>query len=834
MTRIVPKHYHLLIRPDLSSFLFEGNLELELVAPDPVEEVVLNALELAFQQCAVNVGDEWLHCKWEVDVDAETVCLRFPKAVCGDFRIKIDYSGTINDKLAGFYRSSYTYGNETRPLAVTQFEESSARMAFPCFDHPGFKATFDVTMIVDSALTAISNGDIVRETAEGDGLKRVVFETTPKMSTYLLFFGVGDFEWRRDRKDQRVRAAAVPGMADGLDMGLEFGRKSLDFCEQYFGIPYPMSKLDLIAVPDFAFGAMENWGAVVFRENLLLYNPAKTSQAGKERICEVIAHEIVHQWFGNLVSPSDWKYLWLNESFATFFANRILDYYCPEWNVWDQFLHDQTSVALVRDALWETIAIEMPGGSEHVVINAATAPIIYNKGGGILNQMRGYIGEENFQQGLTRYLDNHAYECAESRHLWESYGSTGDKPVASMMESWVSQPGYPVITVRKTGTELHLVQERFTYIPPKDDSFVSPLWPVPLGVKTFAQDGGEMQFDILLDKKEVLLHVGPDVAALKLNAGQTGFYRVHYDSEEMLTALGDRVADKSLSSADRWGLQEDLFAMARGGRVAPSRYLDFLDAYSEEIAFLPVIGIAGNLHLMYLVANGSLREQTAEAGRRFLEKVLDRIGYDPKEGEENTIRLLRDGILFRALMFGSDPVRVWGSKKFQTLLEGGGIHPDIMQSVFKMGAWLRPGDAFEWFSAHLKTSESEHERMNILMGMGCFSDEAVIRGALAHALDHVPQRNRHLPVVCCAANPVAQPFLWDWFLSNISRLEAFHPLLFERVIDALVPVCGLGREASVRDFFAEYLSKKKLGAATIRIALEFLMVNKKMRKVGGW
>ncbi len=834
MTSAAAKHYQLCIRPDLSSFTFKGNVEIVLNAPDPVEEIELNALELSFNQCEVDAGGGWQPCICEADPESETVSIRFPEAISGDLRVRIAYSGSINDKLAGFYRSSYTRGGEIRPLAVTQFEESSARMAFPCFDHPKYKATFDVTLIVHEDLTAISNGDVLSETPEGEGVKRVVFETTPKMSTYLLFFGVGDFEWVRDEKDRRVRAAAVPGSTGGLGLGLEFGRKSLGFCEQYFGIPYPMSKLDLIGVPDFAFGAMENWGAVVFRENLLLYDPQKTSQAGKERICEVIAHEIVHQWFGNLVSPADWKYLWLNESFATFFANRILDHYCPEWHVWDQFLYSQTSIALSRDALRETIAIEMPGGEEHVVINAATAPIIYNKGGGILNQMQGYIGEESFQSGLNRYLKDHAYGCAESRDLWGAYGTVSDKPVARMMESWVSQPGFPVVTVRKNGTELHIDQERFFYLASEDEGSpqVSSVWPVPLAVETFSETGGRMRFDIMLDKKEVLLHVGADVTALKLNAGQTGFYRVHYASEEMLDALGKQVADKTLSAADRWGLQEDLFAMVRGGRVAPSRYLDFLAAYPEEEDFLPSIGMAVNLHLMYLVATGSLREQTAAVGKRLLESILGRIGFEPKDGEANTTRMLRDAILFRAMLFNSDTARSWGEKMFLRFLDEGAIHPDIQRSVMQMGAWLMPATAIERLIDQLGASGSEHERMNILAAMGCLSDEAAMRRALAYTLDQVPQRNRHLPLMSCAANPKANVYMWEWFESNLTRLETFHPILFERVIDSLVPVCGLGREDTVRSFFKEYLSHKKTGEATIRIALEFLTVNERTRAMG--
>jgi tricorn protease interacting factor F2/3 len=236
------------------------------------------------------------------------------------------------------------------------------------------------------------------------------------MSTYLVFFGVGEFEFTHDEKDDRVRVATLPGMQAFAHFGADLGRKSLEFSESYYGIAYPLPKMDLIAIPDFAFGAMENWGAITFRENLLLHYPDVTSKSGEERIFEVIAHEIAHQWFGNLVTPSDWKYLWLNESFATFFGFGVVDHYCPDWDTWQQFLYSMTGPALTRDALHETFAIEIPGG-EHVVINSSTAPIIYNKGGSILRQIRGYIGEDSFKQGLQHYLKTYEYDCAASSRV---------------------------------------------------------------------------------------------------------------------------------------------------------------------------------------------------------------------------------------------------------------------------------------------------------------------------------------------------------------------------------------------------------------------------------
>jgi tricorn protease interacting factor F2/3 len=343
MQPVAPKNYQIHLIPDFDNFTFTGNVTLIVEAQTAIEELCLNILELTIFSCAVELNDDFVECAFETDTEKEELKILLPQKIEGDIRIKIRYEGMINDKMAGFYRSQYVSSEKTKHIAVTQFEESDARRAFPCMDHPGKKATFDIIMDVDKDLVAISNADISEETQLDNGKKRVRFEQTPKMSTYLVFFGVGEFEFTRDTKDPRVRAVTLPGMKSYAKFGLAFGRKSLAFSEAYYGIPYPLPKMDLIAIPDFAFGAMENWGAITFRENLLLHYPDITSKSGEERICEVIAHEIAHQWFGNLVTPSDWKYLWLNESFATYFGYGVVDHYYPQWETWQQFLYGQTA-----------------------------------------------------------------------------------------------------------------------------------------------------------------------------------------------------------------------------------------------------------------------------------------------------------------------------------------------------------------------------------------------------------------------------------------------------------------------------------------------------------
>ena len=307
MLDLSPTNYKIHLEPDLVNFKFAGKCEILLDAPQTVSEVTLNILEIAIWSCRLQQGDGFVNCAFRVDPAGEEVRISLPEPMSGKIRLTIDYQGSINDKMAGFYRSKYTYQGETRFIAVTQFEESDARRAFPCMDHPAKKATFDIKIDIDPKLTAISNGAVKKEDRLDNGKKRITFEQTPKMSTYLVFFGVGEFEFTRDKKDSRVRVDTLPGMKKYGQFGAEFGRKALEFSETYYAIAYPLPKMDLIAIPDFAFGAMENWGAITFRENLLLHYPEITSKFGEERICEVIAHEIAHQWFGNLVTPSDWN-----------------------------------------------------------------------------------------------------------------------------------------------------------------------------------------------------------------------------------------------------------------------------------------------------------------------------------------------------------------------------------------------------------------------------------------------------------------------------------------------------------------------------------------------
>ena len=827
MEQVAPKNYRIHIIPDLTNFTFAGNVTLLVDAPTTIEALRLNILDLAILSCAVEQNDAFDECAFETDTDKEELKILLPQKMGAAIRIKIRYAGQINDKMAGFYRSQYTHWGKTRYIAVTQFEESDARRAFPCMDHPAKKATFDIIMDIDQDRVAISNGAIAQETPLDNGKKRVTFEQTPKMSTYLLFFGVGEFEFTQDAGDPRVRVATLPGMKPYAKFALEFGRKALAFSENYCGIPYPLPKMDLIAIPDFAFGAMENWGAITFRENLLLHYPEITSKSGEERICEVIAHEIAHQWFGNLVTPSDWKYLWLNESFATYFGYGVVDHYYPQWETWQQFLYGNTASAMSRDALQENFAIEIPGG-EHVVINVSTAPIIYSKGGSILRQIQGYIGADNFQKGLKHYLKTYEYANAASQHLWDSFEKTSEQPIRKMMKSWIEQPGFPLISVKRKGNKLELNQKRFTFLPNDSDQ----IWQVPVTISFFSDTVESGQMTFLMDSARAEIEIPQPTDAYKVNDQQTGFYMVDYQDKKNLEALGRRVRDQSLPIEDRWGLQNDFFALCKCGKVSIADYLKFLSFYENEQAFLPLISISNNLQHADLVMGGQIREKISSLVRPWFEMVLKNIGYEPAPDEKHTTAILREQLLWHAVLSGCESASAFARKQFAGLMQGKPVHPDLMKSIMQVGAFIGSEQSFVWLEQRFQSSEIEHERLNILVALGCFKDSALIQKSQQYILDAVPARNKFVPVVAMASNPYAIPLLWDWYVSNLAQIEQFHPMLYERVVAALVPVAGMDNPQEVKEFFEDYMQKTDKASDVIKLSLERLEINLRMRNSG--
>ncbi len=819
-----PMHYKIQLKSDLQSFTFQGTTIIEIKAENSVDQIVLNANDLDLQSCKVKKDNNHIECKFSFIPKSEEVTINLPYKTDGIIELTIDYIGKINDLMKGFYRSKYEHEGQAKYIAVTQFEEREARRAFPCFDHPSKKATFDIEFVIDEDLKGIANTPVIEEKKLGDGKKLVRFGRTPKMSTYLLFFGVGDFEFIEDSSARPlVRVATTPGKTQYGNFGLQMARKSLKYGEEYTGIDFPIAKCDYIAVPDFAFGAMENYAAITFRENLLLVYPGVTSKIVLARIASVIAHETAHMWFGDLVSPAEWVYLWLNESFASYFTYAITDHFYPEWSMWDMFVVGLMLSGLERDSLVETMSVELPGGEE-ASINAASAPIIYNKGASILRMLVGYLGEEKFKKGIQYFLDKYEFSCATSQEYWEAFEEATGEPINEFAKCWVYQAGYPIVEVKRRGNELLLTQKTFTFIPNNSDKS----WLIPINILLFLKSGETTTISTLFKDKTMSIPIPETTIAFKINTEQMGFYRVKYE-EEMLNELGRLVKDKKLSPMDSFGLENDFYALVRRGDYSLRDYLNFLEEYyGQEDRFLPLVDISRNLMSAYLVVE-SQKERISGFGRKLFENFLEKIGFEPKDDDGLQVSSMRDILLWAAFSFGSQDAAQFGATKFQDLLDGKTVHADILSSILKIGA-VTNDQASDYFMKKIMAEDTpEIEKLLILNALGCFRENQKILTALEFNLEQVPKKNRNQIINMVGQNPAAIDYMWQWFLDNLEKLEQLHSAHFERVIISLIPVCGLGKETEVKKFFEEYVEKYESAKDTIKMALELMEVNSRLR-----
>ena len=467
-----PTTYELTLTPDLDSFTFEAEASIHLEVLEPASHIVANAAELAIASAEVTpAGGATLAARSvELDEEAERVTFVLDGELPGGpATLRARFTGVLNDQLRGFYRSQYEASDGSkRYLATTQFEATDARRAFPCWDEPAVKATYKVTLIIPEGLSAVSNMPIESETPVAGGKKALVFQETPKMSTYLLAFVIGDLASVEAKASDGtlVRVWATRGKEEQGRFAVENSVKLLDYFNDYFGVSYPLPKMDHIAVPDFAAGAMENWGAITYRETALLFDPQNSAAAARQRIMEVVSHEMAHMWFGDLVTMEWWDDLWLNESFASWMGDKAVDRLYPEWNMWTQFVSQDTSAGLSLDGLANSHPIEADV-KDPAEIRELFDAISYSKGGATLRMIEEYLGEEAFRQGLRAYISAHQYGNAKGADLWTALEEASGKPVTAIMNSWIRQTGYPIIDVeakREDGeARLTVSQRRFLY-----------------------------------------------------------------------------------------------------------------------------------------------------------------------------------------------------------------------------------------------------------------------------------------------------------------------------------------------------------------------------------
>lgn len=824
VVEVIPNHYDIVLEPDLNLFKFNGSVKIDITTSEPVSSFTLHGNELEIIDCQIKSNSKIEIATWNMDIENQEININFNEKSTS-FTAELKFIGELNDKLAGFYRSKFRINEKDHYAAVTQFEESDARRAFPCFDIPAKKATFDVTLIVDDNLVAISNSHIVEEINLEGNKKKVIFAKTPKMSTYLLFFGVGEFN--KITKD--VRGYTVSVMASPQheplntygDFPLDFAVKSLEYCEDYFAVKYPFSKLDNIATPDFAHGAMENYGAILYRENLLLHFPGITNKRLEMIIQMVIAHEITHQWFGNLVSPINWKYLWLNESFATLFGYGIVDHYHPEKKVWEYFVESSTESALNSDALIETLPIERPGEGA-VGMTVKNARILYEKGGSVLRQIKNYLGDDCFRDGLRHFLKKFSYSNARSDDLWASLEEVSGKPVSELMESWVLQEGYPLVSIEQDNNNLVLSQNRFTFLNKGFDT----RWLVPVSMKYYYTNKEPETVFYLMDDKRFDIVIPDEVIAYKANTELTGFYRVKYPTDN-LTKLSKLAVEGKLSAIDKWSLETDLYALLRANLIPMDDYLSYISNYVGESSRIIVSSISGHLHALYTLGEENTQNKISKVGKDFLEKTLEIIGFEAKEGEDTNISTLRGDLLVNAVTFGSDVVKDFAMAKFKIFKDGGNVPADILSAVCQIAA--RETNDVEWFVNRFETAENEQMSVTLLNSLGKFSELSHIEKMQTYVFEKVPMRNQNTLIQSVSSNPVATSSLWHWYLANLDNFEKLHDYMYQLAILEIVTRSG-DYENDVTEFYDGYVKKNPKIKDAVDVALEGLKIRKNLRK----
>lgn len=641
---VVPHHYQLELSPDLAAASFSGTATVDIEVIEETNEVVLNAAELDVLTATVRVDDRDLATSVRLDEQLERVHLSLPDALpVGPATLDIVFTGVLNDQLRGFYRSTFTDddGHE-QVIATTQFESTNARRAFPCWDEPDLKATFGVTLVIDPELFAVSSGPEVKRTSLDDGRLAVRFDRTMSMSTYLLAFVVGPLEATDpvDVDGVPLRIVHPRGKGHLTDFALDAGAFSLRHFTESFGIGYPGTKLDLVAVPDFAFGAMENQGCATFREILLLVDPSTTTQPEQQRAVDVIAHEIAHMWFGNLVTMKWWNGIWLKEAFATFCETQACDRFRPEWMRWVSFGLDRTA-AFDVDALGSTRPIEFevisPDDAE-----AMYDTLTYEKGGAVVRMLEQYLGEDVFAAGIHHYLSRHAFGNTETHQLWDAIEESSGAPVRAMMDSWIFQGGHPLITAERTGTTtVRLTQERFAH-PATDLEGASPKWNVPL-VLSAGTDAGVVRRPVLLDDTSLEVDLGVPYQWINANTDGNGFYRVRYVDDLLLAAIDNH---GEMAPIERYGLVDDAWAAFEADRFDLDALLELVEALAVDETDLAVwqriVGIVGAIdhHLP-----DDLRAAMAKRNIALLAHGLDLTGTEPRAGDDDRTNQLRATLL---------------------------------------------------------------------------------------------------------------------------------------------------------------------------------------------
>jgi aminopeptidase N len=802
---VTPEHYTLWFAPDLDKATFRGRETIRVNVEKPTTAITLHAAEITFGEVSITAGGQTQRARVTADAKAETATLTVDRPLAaGPASIAITYTGILNDKLRGFYLSVAN----GRKYAVSQMEATDARRAFPSFDEPAYKATFDISLTVAAADTALSNGRQVSDTPGPDpGTHTVTFATTPKMSTYLVALLVGDFVCREGGADGTpIRICSTPDKRGLTAFALSAAEQQVTFFNQYFGIKYPFGKLDIIAVPDFAAGAMENAGAITFRERLLLVDPERSSVDLRKNVASIIAHEIAHQWFGNLVTMKWWDDIWLNEGFATWAANKPLAAWRPEWRM-DLNATRETQTALGLDALRSTRAIRTRVSTPDE-INEVFDPIAYEKTSGVLNMIEAFVGAEPFREGVASYLKKYSYGNAAGEDFWTEMTRVTGKPVDQVMKTYVDQTGAPVLSVRTScsqgNTDMTLTQQRFFGSPeaaaPASSS--SQVWTVPV---CFAQPGRAPRCELMKDTSQTFR--APGCGNVFINAESRGYYFSEYSPEATL-ALGRSAT--SLKAVERVTLVGDEWRLVRAGRHDIGTYLDLAAAVAADDTPSVIDDIAARVGAVAT----SVADQSQQASfkawiRARFGPVLESLGLPGRATDADGIQGRRATLL---MLLGDTADDTTVQQRARALAQAylddrAAVPPGIATAVLRAAAAGGDSALYERYVAELaKTKATPEEYYRFLNALAFFRDPALVTRTLELALSN-DVRSQDAPALIgiLLGQPASQEAAWAF-------VKARWPQLTEKlgvfqgvpgIVGSLGGFCSMERAADIRAFFTK-------------------------------
>ncbi len=829
---VIPTRYDLRLEPDLDGATFIGRVTIAITVKQPTHTILLNAADLALQSAmAEDANRRQFKARIESEQKTQRVEFSFQEPLQpGEWRLHLSFHGKLNDQLRGFYRSTYkdVLGTQ-QTLAATQFEATDARRAFPCWDEPDFKAVFATTLVVDPHLTAISNTSVISESVES-GKKVVRFADTIKMSTYLVAFVVGRMEvtepvWVGKTP---LRLWTVPGKQPLTPFGQDIASASLKFFEDYYGMPYPGDKLDLLAIPDFASGAMENLGAITFRETALLVDRHTGTHAELERVADVVAHENAHMWFGDLVTMSWWNGLWLNEAFATFMEMLAVDAWKPEWKRWESFSVARAAAFSV-DGLVSTRPIEYPVHAPKDA-DAMFDILTYEKGASVLRMLEQHIGPTVFRDGVRQYLRTHAYGNADTQDLWTALGTAARQPVPELMNWWIFQPGFPLVTAELHGQELRLSQQRFTYL--VQEPALEELWQIPIQIRLAVGNRTEHR-QLLLTGQETKVGLPDGVTSLFVNEGGHGFYRVRHRAP-LLEQLLDQGLDR-LAAIERFILVSDTWATTVAGLTTLPEYLRLTGHFKSERDKNVWAVLLDSFSFLNRIISSEDRKALETFVCHCVKPAIEELRWDARQGESDLVRQLRGDLLGALGKLGNDAAtQQEAAERYQRYRQDpASIDSNVVPALVAVLAHTGDEARYDEFLELYRTASTPQEERRYLFSLASFRRKELLANTLTRTINgEIRTQDAPFIVGAMLLSVYSRELTWDFVKANWVHMDRLFPKQgLRRMCGGIVGLATPELEQDVRDFFAS--RKIDLGGKTLEQYLEQLRVAVSFREREG-